>query len=460
MSDRPLPSSNASPAARAGAGLVEAKTIEIDLDDIAIPPSRMRQLRPEKVDELTESIRMRGHLLHPIAVRPRDVTGYILVAGWHRLEAVRKLGWPAIRATVLDGLDADAAQLVEIDENLIHVDLTVTERAMHMARRKELYEKLHPETQVGATGRRRSKVRQVGEANDRFTKDAAKKIGRSERDVQRDVTRANKVVVLSEIAGTCLDKGNEIDALAKLPPEQQRALAEAAKRGETVSAKSPSRIESEPEPKSEQQIISDEARKATYAAEEQQPDAVCAETDVTPSVADPQLTEVAASIRQALDAIIKATDTLVSFNALAETELKAAHDQFETDDAFNTWLVENKLAESGRLRVLLTIAKHSDLAVSVSMFTSEDEPIDMQTATKNQASKRERSRQATLADTFENAVFCACSACDSIREMKVPAIPSKIRAELTVSLYAAAITLLKLQTGIPHPSLSTATTPR
>jgi hypothetical protein len=55
--------------------------------------------------------------------------------------------------------------------------------------------------------------------------------------VQRDVTRANKVTVLPEIAGTCLDKGNEIDALAKMFHGEQRALAEAAKRGETVSAK-------------------------------------------------------------------------------------------------------------------------------------------------------------------------------------------------------------------------------
>jgi hypothetical protein len=42
--------------------------------------------------------------------------------------------------------------------------------------------------------------------------------------------------VLPEIIGTSLDKGAEIDALAKLPVEKQRSLAEAAKRGEQVSA--------------------------------------------------------------------------------------------------------------------------------------------------------------------------------------------------------------------------------
>ena len=34
---------------------------------------------------------------------------------------------------------------------------------------------------------------------------------------RRDVTRAKKVAVLDDIAGTCLDKGDEIDALGKLP---------------------------------------------------------------------------------------------------------------------------------------------------------------------------------------------------------------------------------------------------
>ena len=42
--------------------------------------------------------------------------------------------------------------------------------------------------------------------------------------------------MLPEITGTSLDTGAEIDALAKLPVEKQRSLAEAAKRGEQVSA--------------------------------------------------------------------------------------------------------------------------------------------------------------------------------------------------------------------------------
>ena len=43
--------------------------------------------------------------------------------------------------------------------------------------------------------------------------------------------------MLSEIIHTSLDRGTELDALAKLPPDEQRGLAQRAKAGEKVSAK-------------------------------------------------------------------------------------------------------------------------------------------------------------------------------------------------------------------------------
>jgi len=46
----------------------KAKTQMIKLRDIVVAPNRMRQLRPEKVDEVAESIAARGQL-QPIIVR-------------------------------------------------------------------------------------------------------------------------------------------------------------------------------------------------------------------------------------------------------------------------------------------------------------------------------------------------------------------------------------------------------
>ena len=218
----------------------------VRLGHIEVAPDRMRALRPEKIDEIAESIQARGRLLQPVVVRPRKGSGgrYWLVAGRHRFEAVRKLGHDRIAATILDGLDADAALLAEIDENLIRADLTPAERASHVGRRKELYEKLHPQTKRGGApgagrgkGKKKLEDGQVGQLP--FTKDAAKKTGQSERKIRRDAQRGKDCVVLDDIAGTSLDKGDEIDALAKLPADEQRELAEKAKSGEKVSAKTP-----------------------------------------------------------------------------------------------------------------------------------------------------------------------------------------------------------------------------
>ena len=204
----------------------------IAVASIVIPSERMRELRPEKVDELAESIAARGLLLQPIGVRPRGANSYWLVFGRHRLEAVRQCGHSHIRAVVLEGLNADAALLAEIDENLIHADLSPAERALHVGRRKELYEKLHPKTKKGAApgaGRGKGKRRLDKSQDETFVRDAAKKAGKGRSTIARDVTRANKVVVLRDIVGTALDQGDEIDALAKLPEDEQRNSPRASK---------------------------------------------------------------------------------------------------------------------------------------------------------------------------------------------------------------------------------------
>jgi Protein of unknown function (DUF5131) len=101
----------------------------------------------------------------------------------------------------------------------------------------ELYEKLHPDTQLGATGKGRAEVRQNGEANNRFTRDAATKTGKSERTIQREIARAAKITGIADVPGTSLDEPDELDALAKLPEPVQRDLIAKAKTGESVSAK-------------------------------------------------------------------------------------------------------------------------------------------------------------------------------------------------------------------------------
>jgi ParB family chromosome partitioning protein len=225
------------------------KTQIIMLSRIVVQPDRMRALRPDLVDELAASIDTEG-LLQPIVVRPDPKgAGFFLVAGRHRLEAMRKLKHETIECRVLEGLSADQARVAEIDENLIRADLTPSERAAHHAERKALYLKLHPETQQGGSREGAGRPKRDGKKaksngqngplkKDAYTKDAAKKTGKSSRTIKREVARGENIdpQVLSDLAGTCLDNGTELDALARLSAAEQRSLAEAAKRGDNVSA--------------------------------------------------------------------------------------------------------------------------------------------------------------------------------------------------------------------------------
>jgi ParB/RepB/Spo0J family partition protein len=100
--------------------------VRVAIDDIEIDGNR-RQLHPEKVRDLASKIAVMG--LHtPLTVR-HDYNGRIvLVAGFHRLEAGKLLGWAEIDCFFMEGDEVDA-RLWEISENLDRVELTALERA-------------------------------------------------------------------------------------------------------------------------------------------------------------------------------------------------------------------------------------------------------------------------------------------------------------------------------------------
>jgi hypothetical protein len=63
-----------------------------------------------------------------------------------------------------------------------------------------------------------------------FVTDTASKTGESGRSIARDATRAKALGAdLDRVAGTSLDTGSELDALAKMPqPERQLIISRAA----------------------------------------------------------------------------------------------------------------------------------------------------------------------------------------------------------------------------------------
>lgn len=199
--------------------------MKVSIDEIRIKEGR-RSLDTDHVKELADSIRELG-LLNPITVDGENT----LIAGLHRLEAARRLGWKEVECTVssLDGLQAE---LAEIDENIIRSGLSPVEYGEILLRRKEIYEALHPETKNGGD-RRSGKIRSAkctsdSESSRSFVDDTAEKLGVNPCTVRRQIQtarnltpEAKKIIKESE---TKLSKKAALK-LSRLELERQKEAA-------------------------------------------------------------------------------------------------------------------------------------------------------------------------------------------------------------------------------------------
>lgn len=196
---------------------------------LVYPSDHGRSVDRDRVAAIADSIKEIG-LRTPITVRPttkvadgQEIEAFEIVAGRHRYEAACKLGMDEIDAIVSDDDDLHA-ELWEIDENLCRAELTAADRADYIARRKGIYEALHPETKHGGD-RKGDQV--ANSATRSFADDTAAKTGASARTVRQDAERGEKIApdVLKEIRGTRWDKGTTLDVLKRLThPEQRQAL--------------------------------------------------------------------------------------------------------------------------------------------------------------------------------------------------------------------------------------------
>lgn len=192
---------------------------EIGLSD------RLRPIDDAHAALIAENIRACGRMLQRILVRPNPAHGatpsYWLIAGGHRYRAAQMLGWEWIEADAVEASD-DEARLAEIDENLVRHELNPLDRAVFLAERKALYERLHPDTRAGVAG---GKARQ-GAATDimSFARDTAERCGLDERTIQRAVMIASRLdpALRARIAGTALAKNqSELLALVKVEPSRR-----------------------------------------------------------------------------------------------------------------------------------------------------------------------------------------------------------------------------------------------
>jgi len=212
----------------------------IPLERIDVPADRLRDVDPAWVETLAGMILATGQH-QPIVLRPHGDDRYWLVAGEHRFAAVARNGSPDILAVIRDLTD-DEARLVEIDENLIRRELGPLDRALFLAERKRVWERLHPETTHG--GDRKSLARkeenQVAKTATRFSADVAEKVGLSERSVQMACSIAARLRpdTLAELRRTYLaDHQRDLETFSKLPPEGQRIALEKLTSGAAESIK-------------------------------------------------------------------------------------------------------------------------------------------------------------------------------------------------------------------------------
>lgn len=202
--------------------------MQIPTDGIQVNPGR-REVDNDHVFQLAASIKELG-LLNPITI-DQDHT---LIAGLHRLEAVKSLGWTEVECTIssLDGLQAE---LAEIDENIIRNGFSTLEHGEMLLRRKEIYEMLHPETKNGvaqavamnkAVGNNVTAKSAVTSKS--FVEDTAKKLGVAPRTIRQQIQTAKNLTpetkrILKESDKKFTQKSTL--KLSRLEPVQQQEAA-------------------------------------------------------------------------------------------------------------------------------------------------------------------------------------------------------------------------------------------
>lgn len=148
--------------------------------------NRLRPVSEAGVEALKASILETGVMKDAIDVRKKKGGALVLIAGAHRLEAARQLGWTEIEAKVWTDVTDDWSRLMEIDDNLAGAEMGPLDTAVFLAERKAVYERLHPETKHGGDRKSVEFRNQTDIMSVRsFAATTAEKFGLSDRHVRR-----------------------------------------------------------------------------------------------------------------------------------------------------------------------------------------------------------------------------------------------------------------------------------
>lgn len=216
----------------------------IYIDNIAVLEKR-RPLNHAAVDSLKLSIQEVG-LRTPLTVRIVDqfvdVDGVVvhnqpvLVAGHHRLAAVKELGWDYVECFVADDCDEITARLWEIAENLHRAELTVLERDEQVAEWIELSQKKRDQVFLAQNA---PKINDESNHKVKGRPETGLRLAARELGIERTAAqRAQKIASLTDEAKAAAvevgldDNRSALLAAASRPAEEQAQAIkeEAAKR--------------------------------------------------------------------------------------------------------------------------------------------------------------------------------------------------------------------------------------
>ena len=205
----------------------------VKIQDVHVRGGR-RAIDDAKVRELAESIHEIGQI-NPIIVDAHNN----LIAGGHRLATLQLLGYSYAEA-IVSRLSGIYAELAEIDDNLVRYELHYIERGEQLARRKGIYQILHPETKRGMRNGQTSKSADPAFfETPPFADDTAFKTGMSSRVIHEEIQiahgltpEAKEVVIKMDIP-----KRDAI-RLARMDSKRQNAIVGkiAKGRADTVQA--------------------------------------------------------------------------------------------------------------------------------------------------------------------------------------------------------------------------------
>jgi len=198
--------------------------MKVKVSDIKVNPGRRGTVEKD-IEELAFSIEEIG-LLNPITL----TEDYTLIAGLHRLEAVKQLGWTEVECTITD-LEGPSAELAELDENFARANLSPLELGELLVRRKEIYETLYPETKAGtaqAIGMNKAKGNNVNcnlqSRKKSFIEDSADVMGSHPSTVARHIKIASELTPETKEILRGAEKpvsSAVLKKISKLPPERQ-----------------------------------------------------------------------------------------------------------------------------------------------------------------------------------------------------------------------------------------------